>query len=114
MFKEPVHLTRAISLNDLYSYNIESTYLLKSQDNSSLSRLYKICEKLLEQDKLYRFTYAYYDTTNPRDAILIPKNSDLIMMVGESVELIMLKPTEILYSDIEEEELEQEISFEVW
>ena len=114
MFKEPVKLTRTISLKDFYAYNVDRTYVLKSENIDALDRFYLACRKLLEQDRLYRFTYAYYDSTNPQDAILVPKDDNIFIVFGEYAELIMLKPSEILFSDIEEEELEEEIAFEVW
>ncbi|MFX1571784.1 MAG: hypothetical protein ACFFB0_03470 [Promethearchaeota archaeon] len=114
MYKEPVELSKTISLEDFFSYNVERTYILTSEQEEELNQLYLICKKLLAQDKLFHFTYAYYDTTNPRDAILLPKDNQLFVVDAEFADLILLKPSEILYSDIEEEELEEEIAFEVW
>jgi hypothetical protein len=114
MYNTPVRLSKTVSLQDYYSYNIDRAYIVRSEEMDDLNRLTSICEKLLEQDKMYRLTYAYYDTTTPRDMVLIPKEGDLFAVVGEAVKLILLKPTEILYSDIEEEELEEELAFEVW
>ena len=114
MFKEPVKLSKTISLEEYFSYSVERTYILASEHEEDLRHLYLACKKLLEQKRLYYFAYAYYDTTNPRDAILIPKNEQILVVVAEFAELILLKPSQILYSDIEEEELEEEIAFEVW
>ncbi|MFX1286830.1 MAG: hypothetical protein ACFFB5_24540 [Promethearchaeota archaeon] len=113
IYKEPVKLSKTISIDDYFGYVIERTYILTSEQTSDLNRLYSVCEKLLEQGKLYRFTYAYYDTATPRDAILLPKNEVLYVAIGEYAEPIMVSPSEILYSDIEEE-LEEEIAFEIW
>jgi hypothetical protein len=113
-YKEPVKLSKTISFEDYFSYNVERTYILTSEQKEVLHQLYLVCKKLLTQKKLYHFTYAYYDTTNPREAILLPKDNQLFVIVAEFTELILLKPSEILYSDIEEEELEEEIAFEVW
>lgn len=114
MFKEPVNLSQTISLEDYFSYQIERTYLINSEQAEGLLRLYTACEKFLEQKRLFRFPYAYYDTTNQSDVILVPKEGLLFGVVGEFAELLLLKPTQVLYSDIEEEELEEEISFEIW
>jgi len=114
MFTEPVKLSKTISLEDYFSYNIDTTYILTADNIEDLIPLYLDCQALLEQHKLFRFTYVYYDTTAPRDAILVPKQGDIYVLVGEYAEPIMLSQTEILYSDIEEEELEEEIAFEVW
>jgi len=114
MFKEPVNLSKAISLEDYFSFQVERTYIVNSVQEEEIHRLYRACENLLEQKKLYRFAYAYYDTTTRRDVILIPKDEQLFAVVGEFAELILLKSTQILYSDIEEEELEEEIAFEIW
>jgi hypothetical protein len=114
MFKEPVNLSQAILIEDYFSFQIERTYVVNSEQAEGLQRLYTACEKLLNQKKLFRFPYAYYDTTTQRDILLVPKDGHLFGVVGEFAELILLKPTQILYSDIEEEELEEEIAFEIW
>jgi hypothetical protein len=114
MFKELVNLSQAIFINDYFGLQIERTYVVNSEQKEGLQRLYTACEKLLNQKKLFRFTYAYYDTTTQRDIILVPKDGRLFGVVGEFAEFIFLKPTQVLYSDIEEEELEEEIAFEIW
>ena len=114
MFKEPMSLTQAISLEEYFNFQIERTYLVNSEQAEGLQHLYIACEKLLDQNKLFRFPYAYYDTTTLRDVLLLPKGGRLFGVVGEFAELNFLKPTQILYSDVEEEELEEEIAFEIW
>ncbi|MFX1239529.1 MAG: hypothetical protein ACFFAS_14040 [Promethearchaeota archaeon] len=108
MYSSPVNIESTINLLDYFCYDIERIYLLES-DN--LEGLKSKCEKLLEEDKLYKFTYAYYDTFEPKDAILFPKDNVLLVAVGIYVAPVMLKPQEILYYEEEEEE---ETEFDVW
>ncbi len=109
MYSGPVSIESTINLLDYFCYDIERIYILES-DN--LQELKNACVKLLEeQDKLYKFIYAYYDTVEPKDAILFPKEDALLVAIGEYVAPVMLKPQEILYYDEEEEE---EPEFDVW
>ncbi|MBN1801739.1 MAG: hypothetical protein JW891_09555 [Candidatus Lokiarchaeota archaeon] len=109
MYSGPVNIESTINLLDYFCYDVERLYVLESEN---LQDLKIACEKLLEeQDKLYKFTYAYYDTVDPKDAILIPKDDVLLVAIGEYIAPVMLKPQEILYYDEEEEE---EPEFDVW
>ncbi|MFX1325771.1 MAG: hypothetical protein ACFE8N_12530 [Promethearchaeota archaeon] len=114
MFKEPVVLSKTINLEEFFNFQIERTYLVNSEQEEELFDLYLTCEELFHQKKLYRFSYAYYDTSLQRDIILVPKEGHLFALVGEFAEFILIKPNQTLYSDIEEEELEEEIAFEIW
>ena len=73
---------------------------------------YRLRKSVFEEDKLLKFTYAYYDTTNPKDAILIPQEDKISVVIGEYSQPLMLKPEMI---DIyEEEEEEEDVGFEAW
>jgi hypothetical protein len=117
IYKEPVKVSKTISIDEYYNYAVERTYILTSEEYGALDTLYQTCEKLLAQNKLYCFNYAYYDTTDPKTAIIIPKDEILFVAIAVFAIPIMLTLPEILYSDIEaeeEEELEEAIAFEVW
>ncbi|MHA1915192.1 MAG: hypothetical protein ACW98F_00640 [Candidatus Hodarchaeales archaeon] len=114
MFKQPVTLSKTINLNDFFNYGVEMSYVLASVQKESLNVLYKACNDLLKQNKLYRFTYAYYETTSKRDVILIPHEEQVFALVGNYAEPVFLGPNQILYNEIDEQELVEEIAFEVW
>lgn len=79
MYKTTVTLKTTISIEEYFCYNITATYLLKCENLEIIKRK---CEELLKQDKLLRFTYAYYATQNPSDAILVPKDDTVVVAVG--------------------------------
>lgn len=112
-YKSLINLTDTISISDYFCYDIERTYTLGSEDEEELNLLLLDCQILFEQNKLIKFQYAYLDTIEPLDAILIPKDDTIVVVTGKYSEPEMLETTRIVYAD-EEEELEEEIDFDVW
>lgn len=116
MYKSTIDLKNIISLQDYFNYSIERSYILNSENSEELTLLSIECQILFEDNQLLKFPYAYYDTLEPRDAILIPKDEKIVVVVGRYTEPEFFKVTEIDYEEEEEEkeEPEPEISFEVW
>jgi hypothetical protein len=108
-------LTETISVEDFFRYDIESTYLLES--DSDLSELFETCEKLLNEGRIFRFKYAYNPTAYPSDALLVPYEKKIIIMLGTYAEPVWIEPTTniaLFFADLDEEE-EEEIDFtKVW
>ena len=102
MFDKDIDLSSTITIKEYLSYySIEKTYLLKSNE------LKNICKELYAEGLMLKFPYAYKTTTIKKDAILIVKNGELIMLVGVFSDLSMSEPENIItYSD-EDEELEE-------
>ncbi|MFX0074734.1 MAG: hypothetical protein ACFE96_04795, partial [Candidatus Hermodarchaeota archaeon] len=73
MYKQPIVLGQVVVLNNLFGYDIERTYVLQLEDSDQFDMLLKECKELLADNKFLRFTYAYFDTVDPQDAILVPK-----------------------------------------
>ena len=115
MYSYPIELGPTISLKHYFDYIIERTYLLELEHHFQIETLLKECTELLNKNKFARFTYAYYDTPDPQDAILIPKEDQIFVAVGTYHPPVMLEPTQIEYWDEEEIDMEQElIEFDVW
>jgi hypothetical protein len=108
-------LTETISLEDFFGYDIEATYILESEED--LSDLVAKCESLLQEDRLFRFKYAYLPTAYPNDALLIPHQGKIIIMLGTYAEPVWIGPATniaLFFADLEEEE-DEEIDFTaVW
>lgn len=115
MYTHPIELGPTISLSHFFDYNMERTYLLVLEDKDKFDSLLKECIALFKQNKFLRFTYAYYDTTEPLDAILIPKEDDIFVLIGKYEAPFMVEPAQIEYWDEEEIDIEQELlEFDVW
>ena len=115
MYKAPINLEKTITIEDYFGYDIERTYVLNSENLEELTLLLLECKILLEKGQLFKFKYAYKDTIKPREAILIPKDENIIVVVGKYVPPIMLEVSEIKYEEEEEEEeTVEEIDFDIW
>ena len=117
MYKSTIDLKNTISLQEYFNYSIERTYVLKSENSDELTLLSLECQLLFENNQLLKFPYAYYDTLDCRDAILIPKGERIVVVVGRYAKPEFFEVTEIDYTEEEEQEEEQdvdEIEFEVW
>ncbi len=108
MYDEPINLNSTISLQDYFCYDFERTYILETED---AEELIKECITLFDKNKLIRFKYAYYATHDSKDAILIPLDNSIIVVVGKYEEPIYVKPKQTLFYDDEDEE---ELEFDVW
>ena len=119
MFKSSVDLKNTISIEQYFNYDIERSYVLQSDNQEELTLLLLECQIMLESNLLMKFPYAYYDTIEKRDAILVPKEDKIVMLVGVYTEPEFISVTEIEYEEeeeeVEEEEEEQgEIDFDIW
>ena len=114
MFNDVILLQNTISLQDYFHYEIEYSYMLSSDED--IISLKKICEQLWKEERyFFSFPYAYYDTTLKRDAILILKEDTIFVVVGSYKEPIFLSQSDIMYFDeILEQQLEEDLVFEVW
>ncbi len=90
MFKKPVKLSKRILVKGYFNYDFESIYVLTSVNLENLTLLYLECEKLINHQKFFKFPYAYYDTTESKETILIPKDNNLFIFVGKYAEPIMI------------------------
>lgn len=70
-----------IHFEDLMRYDIIRTYILEVEDFNN--DLFSRCQELFENDELYKFQYAYRKTTHPHDALLLPKNNQLFVLIGD-------------------------------
>lgn len=117
MFSTGVKLSEfdTISLDDYFYYEIESSYILDTEDD--ISNLYSTSEELLKKNKLLTFQYVYYPTAYPLTGILLPFDNKILVMVGEPSELVYIGPntdlTEI-YEAMDEEEAEEFAFEEAW
>jgi len=118
MYKSTIDLKNTISIQEYFNYSIERTYFLNSESSDELMLLSLECQLLFENNQLLKFPYAYYDTLDRREAILIPKEDKIVVVVGRYAKPEFFKVTEIDYTEEEEQEQEQEdvdeIEFEVW
>jgi len=115
MYKAPVNLQKTITIEEYFGYDIERSYVLNSDNLEELTLLLLECKILLEKGQLFRFKYAYNDTIKPQEAILLPQDDKIIVVVGKYVAPIMLEVSQIVYEGEEEdEETEEEIDFDIW
>ena len=115
MYKAPVNLQKTITIEEYFGYDIERSYVLNSDNLEELTLLLLECKILLEKGQLFRFKYAYNDTIKPQEAILLPQDDKIIVVVGKYVAPIMLEVSQIIYEGEEEdEETEEEIDFDIW
>jgi hypothetical protein len=112
MYKNPIILERTISISEYFHYEIDLSYVFIAKNIVTLKRQ---CEKLFEEGKLFVFKYAYYDTTEQRESILIPKENNIFVLVGSYKVPELLQPSDIHYYDeLLDEALQEELLFEVW
>jgi hypothetical protein len=95
-----------ITLDDFFYLEIDSTYILDSEDN--LDGLLDLTKSLLKQKKLLAFSYAYYKTAFPKTAVLVPVEKKIVVFIGESFQPIFIgqdsKLEEILEIEVSEED----------
>ncbi|MHA1190908.1 MAG: hypothetical protein ACTSP9_01260 [Promethearchaeota archaeon] len=97
MYKAPINLEKTITIEDYFGYDIERTYVLNSENLEELTLLLLECKILLEKGQL------------------IPKDENIIVVIGKYVPPIMLEASEIKYEEEEEEEeTVEEIDFDIW
>jgi hypothetical protein len=113
MYTHPIILEHTIPISEYFRYEIELEYTFEGEH---VELLLKKCKDLLvNKGQLYAFTYAYYETTSKRDAILIPKGDILYVLVGTYRAPELLQSSEILYYDeLLDETIQEELMFEVW
>ena len=115
MYKAPINVGKTITIEEYFGYDIEKSYVLRSENLEELTLLLLECKILLEKGQLFKFKYAYSDTIKPKEAILIPKDEHIIVVVGKYVPPMMMEVSPILYEgDEEEEEIEEETDFDIW
>lgn len=115
MYKAPINLQKTITVEEYFGYDIERSYVLNSENLEELTLLLLECKILLEKGQLFRFKYAYNDTIKPEEAILLPQDEKIIVVVGKYVPPMMLEVSKILYEgEEEEEETVEEIDFDIW
>jgi hypothetical protein len=113
MFNEPISLHNTLSLQEYLHYKVEYSYIIKSEEN--LAPIKKKSAQLWKEGKLLSFPYAYYETTQTRDAVLILKNDTLFVLVGTYQKPQLLSQEQVMFIDETiEEQLHEEIAFEVW
>lgn len=113
MFKDIIHLKDTISIQEYFHYQIEYSYILNS--DTDLAPIKDACKNVWEQNKLFSFPYAYYETTLKRDALLILKDDIIFVVVGAYQEPRLTAQSDVMYLDeVIEQQLEEELVFEVW
>jgi hypothetical protein len=70
-----------IEFEDLFRYDIIRAHILEISEN--FDELYSKCQSLFAEDKLYKFCYAYRATTDVHDAILLPHDNQIFLLVGD-------------------------------
>jgi hypothetical protein len=113
MFKGAITLEHTIPLQDYFHYEIEYSYILHS--DADLTPIKRACERAWEERQLHVFPYAYYETTLSREAILILKDDTIFVIVGTHQQPLLTTQSDIMYLDeVLEQQLEEELIFEVW
>ena len=105
MFKTGVQLTETISLEEYFHHDIDKTYVLESE--VSLASLLDKCVSLLDEERLFTFTYAWTASHDPSTAMLVPFDGSIVVLVGKRAELKWVGPdTQVLalFEDIVEDE----------
>lgn len=75
-----------ISINDFYLYDILNTYLIISEKEVELKKVWNILNNYYRQEnELFHFQFVYSgETTTPKEAILIPYNQEkIIVLIGK-------------------------------
>ena len=75
-----------ISINDIYLYNIINTYLITSEEKTTLEKIWAILnDYLVQENELFYLRFVYSgETTNPKEAILIPYDKkEIVVFIGE-------------------------------
>lgn len=80
MFQSPIRLGETITLQEFFGFSFSKSYRLRS--NEDLTPLYTKCFDLLHQERFLKFQYAYYPTAYPQDAVVVPSNNFLFVLVG--------------------------------
>lgn len=125
IFDTGIHLTE-ITFQEYFNYDIDATYAITHDpdkpDNGEL--LFQCCQSLLlDEDKLFKFTYAWRPTQHPSEGILLPVDDnqghrEVIIAIGKwapevwsesTLDLLELKKQ--VQKDDEEDD-EEMISFE--
>ena len=113
MFKETISLHKTIPIREYLHYHIEYSYILHSEEDITL--LKQKCTQLWQKGQVFSFRYAYYETTRTRDAILILKDEIMFVIVGTYQEPQLLTQEQVMFiDDAVEEQLQEQIEFEVW
>ena len=81
MFDTGVNLEE-ITFSDYFKYNFTSSFYLNIEDDIQNNLLYSKCVDCFKNEKMLKFKYAYKKTTHPQDAVLIPKDGKIIVVVG--------------------------------
>lgn len=104
----------AILLDDLFYLEIDSTYIIESEDD--LEGLLDLAKSLFKKKKLLAFSYAYYKTAFPKTAVLAPIEEKMVVFVGERFQPIFIGQDSKLDEILEIEESEEDaFGFEeVW
>lgn len=113
MFKGAISLEDTISIKDYFHYQIEYSYILNS--DMDLRPIKAACSNIWKERRLFAFPYAYYETTLRRDAILLLKDDVIFIVVGVYQEPQLTAQADIMYFDeVIEQQLEEDLMFEVW
>ena len=103
-----------ISFCEYFQYDFKTSYYLDVQNTAHFDFLYEKCNNLFESEKLFKFRYVFRETHHPQEAILIPKDGKIIVVVGAYSPEIYNSPVLNLqeFSKIDDED---EIKFEdIW
>ncbi len=103
-----------ITFSDYFRYNFVTSYYLNIQDGAQNDLLYSKCIDFFENEKLLKFEYTFRETSHPQEAVLIPKDDKIIVVVGTYAPEIYNTPVLSIqkFSEINDED---EIKFEdIW
>jgi len=113
MFGTGVNLEE-ITFSDYFRYNFVTSYYLNIENDAQYDLLYLKCTDYFENEKLFKFKYTFRETTHPQEAVLIPKDEKIIVLVGTYAPEIYNTPVLNIqeFSEINDED---EIKFEdIW
>jgi len=113
MFCAPNQL-KLITLDQLSTLDTFKTYILEGDD---IGPLVEFVKKSNAEGKFPAFTYAYFNTPNPQDAVLVASVDKVIILLGKLVEPQFFGPQKIVEPEQEapaEQESEQEVEFDTW
>ena len=102
-----------MTLQDYFKYDIESTYAISQENDEHTELLYHFCQELLDQDKLYKFTFAYRATQHPSEGILLPCENNVIIAIGTRAPEVWSEST-LDMLELKKQVEHEDISFEVW
>lgn len=96
-----------ITTEEFFGYAFQGTYLLDSEED--LAFLLDRCINLLKKGRFLKFQYAYYTTPFPQDAVLIPVEDQIVIVVGTYTPPRWSKlQSDFIEETLQEEELEEE------